>query len=182
MKGTLLSKIEIASDLECIVTKGFRGEALAAINAVAWVEAFSRQETEEVGTTLQIEAGQILKHEPTVCNKGTSFSVKNLFFNIPARRKFLKKEAIEFKYIVDEFTRIALVHPSVRFKLVHNEKLIHDFFGVNFKQRIIQIYGNNIDSKLIPIKENTSILSIEGFMGQPRFAKKKTRKSVPVCQ
>lgn len=166
------SKIRKAEDLFQLHTKGFRGEALASIAAIAHVELKTKQEQDELGTQLVIEGSKFVLQEVAVVPKGTSFSVKNLFFNIPARRNFLKSEAIEFRHILDEFQRVALAHPNIHFTFYHNG---HEVFVLpisNLRQRIVAIFAGKTNEKLVPVKEETDLVQIDGFVGKPEFAKK----------
>ncbi|WP_127844878.1 DNA mismatch repair endonuclease MutL [Psychroflexus aestuariivivens] len=166
------SKIKQAEDLFNLHTKGFRGEALASIAAVAHVEMKTKPEAEEVGTQLVIEGSKIVSHEPCVTSKGTSISIKNLFFNIPARRNFLKSKQVEQKHIIDEFQRVALAHPSIAFKMIHNDSEIFNLPSANFRQRIVGVMGSKTNEKLVPVKEETDLIKVSGFVGKPEFAKK----------
>ncbi|MHC5354606.1 DNA mismatch repair endonuclease MutL [Myroides sp. LJL115] len=166
------SKISKAEDLFALHTKGFRGEALASIAAIAHVELKTRQEVNSLGTHIVIEGGKLVRQEPVVSPVGTSFSVKNLFFNIPARRNFLKSVNVEFRNIVDEFERIALVHNEVQFILIHNGNEVFNLPSSNLRQRIVAIFGSRTNEKLVPIAETTDIVTIEGFVGKPEYAKK----------
>lgn len=166
------SKISNAQDLFNIQTKGFRGEALASIAAIAHVELKTRTADDSIGTHITIEGGKVISQEPVVCEVGTSFAVKNLFFNIPARRNFLKNVTIEFRHIVDEFERLALVHNEVQFTLIHNGNEVFNLPSCNLRQRIVAVFGARTNEKLVPIAESTDIVSIEGFVGKPEFAKK----------
>ena len=166
------SKIRQAEDLFSLHTKGFRGEALASIAAIAHVEMKTKQEQDELGTHIIIEGSKFVSQEPSVLPKGTSFAVKNLFFNIPARRNFLKSETVEFRHIVDEFQRVALAHPSIYFTMYHNGSEMFNLPNSNFRQRIVNIFSGKTNEKLVPIKEETEIVTIEGFVGKPEFAKK----------
>ncbi len=166
------SKIRKTEDLFAIRTMGFRGEALASIAAVAQVELRSRRQIDEVGTKVIIEASEVLSHEADSCAQGTSFSIKNLFYNIPARRNFLKSNQIEMRHVVDEFQRVALGNPDVFFSLHHNNtELFHLPIG-NLRQRIIAIFGNNYNKNLVPLEEETEVVKINGFIGKPEYAKK----------
>ncbi len=167
------SKISSADDLFAISTFGFRGEALASIASVAQVEMITRREEDEVGTRVDIHGSKFIKQESLVCAKGTTISVKNLFFNIPARRRFLKSDAIEFRHIVDEFIRVALSHPEVSFLLVHNQSEVYNLTATTLKQRIVHLFGKNISTDLLDVSVDTSIVSIQGFIGKPESAKKK---------
>ncbi len=166
------SKIRQAEDLFSLHTKGFRGEALASIAAIAHVEMKTKQEQEELGTHIIIEGSKFVSQEPSVLPKGTSFAVKNLFFNIPARRNFLKSETVEFRHIVDEFQRVALAHPNIYFTMYHNGSEMFNLPNSNYRQRIVNVFSGKINEKLVPIQEETEIVTIEGFVGKPEFAKK----------
>lgn len=166
------SKIRQAEDLFSLHTKGFRGEALASIAAIAHVEMKTKQDQEELGTHIVIEGGKFMSQEPAVLSKGTSFAVKNLFFNIPARRNFLKSETVEQRHIVDEFQRVAMAHPNIHFTMYHNGSEMFNLPISNFRQRIVNIFSGKTNEKLVPVKEETEILSLQGFVGKPEFAKK----------
>lgn len=166
------SKIRKAEDLFSIRTMGFRGEALASIAAVAQVEMKTKRTEDETGTLIVIEGSEIKTHESISWQNGTSFSVKNLFYNIPARRNFLKTNPAELKHIIDEFQRLAIAHPEVSFSMHHNGLEVYTLAKAPLIQRLTQIFGNNFSEKLMPVSENTSILSISGFAGKPAFAKK----------
>jgi DNA mismatch repair protein MutL len=166
------SKIRQAEDLFSLHTKGFRGEALASIAAIAHVEMKTKQEHDELGTHIIIEGSKFVSQEPSVLPKGTSFAVKNLFFNIPARRNFLKSETVEFRHIVDEFQRVALAHPNIYFTMYHNGSEMFNLPNSNFRQRIVNVFSGKTNEKLVPIQEETEIVTIEGFVGKPEFAKK----------
>ena len=166
------SKIRHAEDLFSLHTKGFRGEALASIAAIAHVEMKTKQEQEELGTHLVIEGSRFTSQEVAVLPKGTSFAVKNLFFNIPARRNFLKSDTVEFRHVIDEFERVALAHPNISFMLYHNGSEMFNLPGSNSRQRIVNIFGGRTNEKLVPVKETTEIVQINGFVGKPEFAKK----------
>jgi len=167
------SKIKSAFDIYNLHTKGFRGEALASIAAIAQVELKTKQENQEIGSILKIEGSKIILQEVISTPKGTSIAVKNLFFNIPARRNFLKSNAVETRHIIDEFQRVALAHPNIGFSLYHNDKEVYFLKTENFRQRIIAIFGNRINDKLVPINETTDLVKITGFVASPKFAKKK---------
>ncbi|GAB4339282.1 MAG: DNA mismatch repair endonuclease MutL [Flammeovirgaceae bacterium] len=166
------SKIRNNEDLFNILTFGFRGEALASIAAVAQVEMKTRLASQEVGTFLRIEASEIKEHKAIACPKGTSFSVKNLFFNVPARRNFLKSNMVEFRHIVEEFQHIALAHPEVVFSLYHNEEEIYHLKNGNIVKRIVALLGKNYQENLIPCQEEVQHVCIQGFIGKPSCAKK----------
>ena len=166
------SKIRQAEDLFSLHTKGFRGEALASIAAIAHVEMKTRQDQEELGTHIIIEGSKFVSQEPSVLPKGTSFSVKNLFFNIPARRNFLKSETVEFRHIVDEFQRVVLAHPNIHFTFYHNGSEMFNLPQSNLRQRIVTIFAGKTNEKLVPCNEETDILKVTGFVGKPEYAKK----------
>lgn len=166
------SKIKSAEDLFHLHTKGFRGEALASIAAIAHVELKTRRDEDEVGTCIKIEGSQIISQEPCVTSRGTSISVKNLFYNIPARRNFLKSDTVEIRHIIDEFQRVALAHPNIAFSLSHNSGEIFQLSNTNYRQRITNILGGKTSEKLVPVNEETEIVTISGFVGKPEFAKR----------
>lgn len=166
------SKIKIADDLFSLKTKGFRGEALASIAAIAHVELKTRTEEDEVGTCIKVEGSQVTSQEACVTPKGTCISVKNLFYNIPARRNFLKSDNVETRHIIDEFQRVALAHPDISFSLTHNGNELFQLPTTNFRQRITNILGGKTNEKLVPVEEDTEIVKISGFVGKPEFAKK----------
>jgi DNA mismatch repair protein MutL len=164
------SKIRHIDDLFSIKTMGFRGEALASIAAVAQVDMKTRPHHEELGTHLVIEASSILKQEPVACSAGTSFSIKNLFYNVPARRKFLKSNTSEYKHIIDEFTRVAMAYPQIAFRLFHNNAEQFHLGSGNLKARIVDLLGNKVEKTLVPVDEDTELLRIHGFIGKPESA------------
>ena len=166
------SKINSAEDLFSLNTKGFRGEALASIAAIAHVELKTKQENDELGTAITIEGSIVKKQETTATSKGTSIAVKNLFFNIPARRNFLKSDAVELRHIIDEFHRVVLAHPQINFSMYHNDNNLFDLRSENFRQRIVHTFGKKTNEKLVPVDEDTELLKISGFIGKPEFAKK----------
>ncbi|MEF2643088.1 MAG: DNA mismatch repair endonuclease MutL [Paramuribaculum sp.] len=167
------SKIVKADDLFSLHTMGFRGEALASICAVAQVELRTRTADAELGTRLEINGSRVEAQEPTACPTGCNMMVKNLFFNVPARRKFLKKDPVEFANITREFERMALVNPDVDFKLIHNDTMVHQLMRGSLKQRISDLYGKTVERQLIPVSTSTSIVSIEGFTGMPEHARRR---------
>lgn len=167
------SKIKEAQDLFNLNTKGFRGEALASIAAIAHVELKTKEENEELGTQIKIEGSEIVAQETISTAKGTSIAVKNLFFNIPARRNFLKSDTIETRHIVDEFQRVAMAHPSISFLLHHNNNEVYHLKKSNLRKRIVAIFGSKMNEKLVPISEQTDIITINGFVAKPEFSKKK---------
>ncbi len=166
------SKIRAAQDLFAIRSMGFRGEAMASIAAVAQVEMRTRTAEEELGTRLVIEGSEVRVQEPCQCIKGTNISVKNLFYNVPARRNFLKSNAVEIRHILDEFQRIALAHEDIFFSLHHNGQEIFHLPAGKIRQRIVAVFGSHSNKKLVPIEEETDFLRIQGFVGKPEFAKK----------
>ena len=166
------SKIRQAEDLFSLHTKGFRGEALASIAAIAHVEMKTKQEQDELGNHIIIEGSKFVSQEPAVLPKGTSFAVKNLFYNIPARRNFLKSETVELRHVIDEFQRVALAHPNIYFTMYHNGSELFNLPNSNFRQRIVNVFSGKTNEKLVPVQEETDILTIQGFVGKPEFAKK----------
>lgn len=167
------SKISCANDLFSLKTKGFRGEALASIAAIAQVELKTRRQEDEMGTQVLIEGSEIKEHSLTTTAVGTSIAVKNLFYNVPARRNFLKSDATELSNIEEEFHRVALIHPQIAFTFYHNGKMMRQLLGETFKQRIISIFGNHYQEKLFPIEQQTEYMSISGYLGKAENAKKK---------
>ncbi len=166
------SKIRAAEDLFNIRTMGFRGEALASIAAIAQVELKTRQTGEQLGTCIEIEGMKVLKQEPCQTPEGTSIAIKNLFFNIPARRNFLKSDTVELKNIIEEFQRVALAHPKIGFQFFNNEHEVYHLKGGNQKQRIVALFGDNYAGKIVPVEEKSYALHVYGFVGKPEFSKK----------
>lgn len=166
------SKLKSADDLFKLSTKGFRGEALASIAAIAHVSMETKHKDDNIGTKVEIAGSKVEKQEPIARTTGTSISIKNLFFNVPARRNFLKSDSVETKHIIEEFVRVALAHPELGFKLVHNENIVHDIKATNLRQRIVNIHGANFNDKLVPVSEETDLVKVEGFVGKPEFARK----------
>jgi DNA mismatch repair protein MutL len=166
------SKISSADDLFSITTKGFRGEALASIAAVAMTELRTRREEDEAGTLIEINNSRVIKQEPCSCAAGSVFSVKNLFYNVPARRKFLKSDNTEFRHIITEFQRVALSHPEIRFTLIHNDQEIYRLAAGNHRQRIVALFGRHYNQNLVTVETVTSIISISGFAGKPENARR----------
>ncbi len=166
------SKIKSIDDLFTIKTMGFRGEALASIAAVAQVEIKTKKADDEFGTYLEIEHSNVIKQEPIASANGTSIAMKNLFFNVPARRNFLKSNTSELKNIIDEFTRVAMSFPAIHFKLTNNNQQLFYLESGTLKQRIVQLMGNNYQSKLVNVKEETDYVNVMGFVGKPDVAKK----------
>lgn len=166
------SKIKKADDLFSINTKGFRGEAMASIAAIAHVEMKTRKEKDELGTLIYIEGSEVKLQEPCQHPQGTGIQVKNLFYNVPARRNFLKSNQVEFRHIIEEFQRVALPHPEISFSLYHNENEIFRLDKGGFRQRIVGVFGNNFNERLVPVEEKTNIIQLSGFVGKPEFARK----------
>lgn len=166
------SKIARAADLFAIRTMGFRGEALASIAAIAHVELRTRQPENELGTLVEIEGSTVVRQEPAAVPVGTSICVKNLFYNIPARRNFLKSNPVEMRHIVDEFQRIALANPHVFFSLHHDDQELFHLPAESLKQRIVHVFGNSYNQRLVPVAEETTIINLKGFIGKPEYAKK----------
>lgn len=167
------SKIRSADDLFAIRTLGFRGEALASIASVAQVELKTRRTEDEVGTSVIVEGTEFKGQSPVQCPRGTSISVKNLFFNVPARRNFLKSNTLELKHIIDEFFRVTLVNPDIAFTFYNQDKILFQLPTGNRKQRIINLYGAPYSQRLIAVTQQTDLVRISGFIGKPEFAKKK---------
>ncbi len=166
------SKIRTADDLFSILTMGFRGEALASIAAIAQVELRSRRMTDEVGTMIRIEGSEIKSQESVSCTKGTNFQVKNLFFNVPARRNFLKSNPVEMKHILDEFQRVSLAHPDITFTLYHNDVEVYNLPAGKLSRRIVDIFGKAYREQLASCEEQTPFVNISGYVGKPESAKK----------
>ena len=166
------SKIKVADDLFNLHTKGFRGEALASIAAIAHVEMKTKQASDELGTLLTIEGSVFTSQDVVATPKGSSIAVKNLFFNIPARRNFLKSDTVELRHIIDEFHRIVLAHPNLSFSMYHNGSDLFNLLKGNFRQRIVNTFGGKTNEKLVPVEETTEVLTISGFVGKPEYSKK----------
>lgn len=166
------SKVKKAEDLFAIRTMGFRGEAMASIAAIAQVDMKTRRHEDEIGTAITIEGALVTAQEPTATPAGTQIAIKNLFFNTPARRNFLKSNPVEMRHIIDEFQRVALAHPSVFFSLHHDGTEIFNLPKSNLKQRIVHLFGNNYNERLVPVEEETTIINLKGYIGKPAFAKK----------
>jgi DNA mismatch repair protein MutL len=166
------SKIRKAEDLFTLHTMGFRGEALASIAAVSQMELRTRLESNELGTCIVVEASEVKKQEPVACEKGTSISIKNLFYNIPARRNFLKSNPVELKHIIDEFQRLALAHAEIGFTLVQGDEVIYDLAEAKLSQRIVGLFGKTYQEQLAPCQEETDLARVKGYVGKPDFARK----------
>ena len=176
------SKIQVADDLSVLRTKGFRGEALASIAAIAHVELRTREHDEELGTRVAIEGSRTIAHEPIATAAGTTIRVRNLFFNVPARRQFLKSDGVELKHVMDEFHRVALAHPEIGFQLINND---HEEFNLPanapgpdhstipaMRHRVVHLFGRKYDERLVPVEERTELIDVSGFVGKPEFAKR----------
>src|SRR5690625_3064257 len=166
------SKISKAEDLFALNTKGFRGEALASVAAIAHLEIQTRTEDQEVGTKIQVEGSEVKNQESVVTAKGTIIRVRNLFYNIPARRNFLKSDAVEKRHIIDEFQRVALAHPQIAFSLHQNSGELFKLPQTNQRQRIVSVFGRKFNEKLVPVEEETEVVKLNGFVGKPEFAKR----------
>ncbi len=166
------SKISDASDLFTINTKGFRGEALASVAAVSMTELRTRRAEDEAGTLLEISGSQVLRQEPCSSPVGSVFSVRNLFYNVPARRKFLKKDTTEFRHIITEFQRVALAHPAIRFTLTHNDQEVYRLAEGNHRQRIVALFGKHFNQNLVTVSTATTIVEVTGFAGKPENARR----------
>ncbi|MEM6397380.1 MAG: DNA mismatch repair endonuclease MutL [Bacteroidota bacterium] len=166
------SKLRSAEDLFGLRTKGFRGEALASIAAIAQLELKTRRSTDELGTHLVVEGSEVMNQEACQCPVGTSMSVKRLFFNVPARRQFLKSDAAEYKHVREEFVRVALAHPELSFTLFNNDKQELQLPATKLRRRVLSLFPKKLEALLVPIEEDTDILGIKGFVGKPGAAKK----------
>lgn len=166
------SKIHRADDLFAIHTMGFRGEALASIAAIAQVELRTRQTDADLGTQVLIEGAHIVSQQPTTCPAGTSMTVKNLFYNVPARRNFLKKDTVELSHIEETFRRITLIHPDIGFSFTHNGKKLYDLVAGGMLQRICGLFGQQYKERMYNVEEQTDIVKIKGFASRPEFSRK----------
>ena len=169
------SKIRKAGDLFTLHTMGFRGEALASIAAIAQVELRTQRNGDAMGTRIEISASKCHNQEPVCCPVGSNFIIKNIFFNVPARRKFLKSNQVELSNIVREFEKLALVNYGVEFTLVHNDNTMFNLLENNFKQRIVALFGRSLENQLIPVKLDTSLIRIDGFISRPENARKRNQ-------
>jgi DNA mismatch repair protein MutL len=167
------SKIASADDLFALQTKGFRGEALASIAAIAHVSMKTKMHDAELGTEIINEGSEIVSQEATMCPDGTSIAVKNLFFNVPARRNFLGKNTTEYRKVLDEFIRIALVHPEIDMSFHHDDEEIFNLHRSNMRQRIVKLYGKSYNERLVPVNEETDIVKISGYVLKPEYSKSK---------
>lgn len=166
------SKIRKAEDLFSLYTMGFRGEALASIAAVSQMEMRTKLASQELGTCLVVEASEVKKQEPIACEKGTSISVKNLFYNIPARRNFLKSNPVELKHIIDEFQRLALANSEISFSFIQSDEVVYDLTPGKLSQRIVGLFGKAYQEQLAACQEETTLARVRGYVGKPDFAKK----------
>ncbi len=166
------SKIRKVEDLFTLHTKGFRGEALASIAAVSQLEMKTRISEQELGTCLVVEGSEVKKQEPVACEKGTSISVKNLFYNIPARRNFLKSNPVELKHVFDEFQRLALAHSDIIFSFIQTDEVVYDLPATRLSQRIVNIFGKSYQEQLAACQEETNLVKVTGYVGKPDFARK----------
>lgn len=166
------SKIRTANDLLAIRTMGFRGEALASIASISQVELRTKRTEDTAGTLVEIEGTEFKGQSPAACPDGTSIAVKNLFFNVPARRNFLKSNTLELKYIIEEFFRVAMISPGIAFTFYNNDKILHQLPGSGLKQRLVNLLGNAYQNRLVPVEQESGIVTIGGFIGKPEFAKK----------
>ena len=166
------SKIKKANDLFSLSTKGFRGEALASIAAIAHVETHTRRSEDEMATCLKIEGSKVTHQDVSVAPKGTSIAVKNLFYNVTARRNFLKSNNVELRHIIDEFHRVALAHPDISFVFLQNGTELFSLPKAKLRTRIVNIFGGKTNEKLVPVKEETSVALIEGFVVKPEYARR----------
>ncbi|BCI62679.1 DNA mismatch repair endonuclease MutL [Coprobacter secundus] len=167
------SKIRVADDLFSLHTMGFRGEALASIAAIAQVELRTKRKEDEMGTLITLAASTVESQECVSCPTGSNFCVKNIFYNVPARRKFLKSNQVELSNIINEFERIALINPEVSFILKHNDNELFNLQPGNFRQRIVSIYGKGMNQQLLPLEIETSLIKISGYIGKPEAARKR---------
>jgi DNA mismatch repair protein MutL len=166
------SKITDAAQLFTLRTKGFRGEALASIAAIAHVELKTRQNDQEIGSILLIEGSEVKSQKPGACSVGTSMAVRNLFFNVPARRNFLKTDPVELRHMIDEFERVVLAHPEIAFTFHHNDTCLFEMPASNLRQRIVAVFGSKFNERLVPVDETTPVVKVEGFIGKPEFSRK----------
>jgi len=166
------SKIRESKDLFAIRTMGFRGEALASIAAIAQVEMRTRRQIDELGTRIVMEGSELKTQEACQCVTGTNLSIKNLFYNVPVRRRFLKSNTVEMRHIMDEFQRVAIANPDIFFSLHHNNSEVFHLPAGNLRQRLVGIWGTNVNKKLVPINEETDVIKIYGYIGKPQFSKR----------
>src|SRR5690606_15887980 len=166
------SKLRSADDLFDIRTMGFRGEALASIAAIAQLEMRTRRSEDTLGTRLIVENSTVITQESCQCPVGTTIMVKNLFFNVPARRKFLKSDPVEMRHILDEFHHLALAFEEIQFSLHHNNQLVYNLQPGPIRQRILGIFGKKVNEYLVPVEEHTNYVNFSGYIGKPKMARK----------
>ena len=166
------SKIKDANDLFAIRTMGFRGEAMASMAAIAHIELKTNTHSERVGTRIIIEGSEIKEQENCAAANGTSIAIKNLFYNVPARRKFLKSDQVELKHIIEEFQRVALAYPEMNLSMHHNNNELFHLPQSSLRQRIVAVFSNKYNEKIVPVEEETNLVTISGFVGKPEFARK----------
>lgn len=166
------SKLQTADDLFQLSTKGFRGEALASVSSIAHVDLTTRRSEDEVGIHLKCHGSSLVEESPKACAVGSVFQVRNLFYNVPARRNFLKSDAVEFRHIVDEFQRVAFAHPELSFTLTHQGAVIFQLKPGTFRQRVVGILGPKHDERLVPVSEETDVVQVDGFVGKPDSARR----------
>jgi len=166
------SKIKSADDLFRIKTMGFRGEAMASIAGVAQVEMKTKRSEDPLGTHIEIEGSELKSQTQCACTKGTILLVKNLFFNVPARRNFLKSDSVELRHIIEEFQRVAIAHPEIALSFHHNNSELFHMEKGSLRQRLVGIFGDSYNQRLVPVEENTTIVNVTGFIGKPEFARK----------
>ncbi|MAI23658.1 MAG: DNA mismatch repair protein MutL [Crocinitomicaceae bacterium] len=166
------SKINSAEDLFTIVSKGFRGEALASIASIAHVELKTRHESDECGVQLNMEGGTLAQETPVAMKVGTQIAVRHLFFNVPARRNFLKSDTVEMRHVIDDFQRVALAHEAIHFTLTHNDSELFDLRPATLRKRVIGVFGSKYDERLVPVEESTDVVGVIGFVGKPAFARR----------
>jgi DNA mismatch repair protein MutL len=166
------SKITSADDLFTILSKGFRGEALASIASIAHVELKTRHASDECGIQLNMEGGVLAQETPVAMELGTQIAVRHLFFNVPARRNFLKSDAVEMRHVIDEFHRVALAHEAIHFTLTHNDSELFDLRPSTLRKRILSVFGSKYDERLVPVEESTDVVGVKGFVGKPAFARR----------
>src|SRR5471030_29055 len=166
------SKIRKAEDLFAIRTMGFRGESMASIAAISQVELKTRRHEDELGTCIIIEGSEMIRQEACSANTCTSISIRNLFYNTPARRNFLKSNPVEMRHIIDEFQRVALANPQIFFTLHHDGQEVYHLPAASLKQRIVHLLGNQYNQRLVPVEEDTTIIKLRGFVGKPEFARR----------
>ncbi|MBN31315.1 MAG: DNA mismatch repair protein MutL [Crocinitomicaceae bacterium] len=166
------SKITSVDDLFTIVSKGFRGEALSSIASIAHVELKTRHSSDDCGIQLNMEGGTLVQETPVAMDVGTQIAVRHLFFNVPARRNFLKSDAVEMRHVIDEFHRVALAHEAIHFTLTHNDRELFDLRPYTLRKRVIGVFGSKYDERLIPVEESTDVVGVRGFVGKPAFARR----------